>query len=400
MGEIKYKRPYLTNYQKDILDAPARYTVTEASTKVGKTASHIVWLFEKALQGKAGQNFWWIAPVFGQAEIAFNRMKRQVTDPNFFQVNHTKLVLTLPTGAEIHFKSAERPDNLYGEDVYAAVFDEFTRAREAAWFALRSTLTATKAPCKFIGNVRGKGNWGYKMARKAKMNEDPEYQHFLITAHDAVREGILDAAEIEQARRDLPEAVFKELYEAIPADNSTNPFGDAFIAQCTYPMTMNFPVCYGVDLAKSVDYTVIIGLDKGGGVCFFDRFQKDWRMTIETMKALPGAGVVPMLVDSTGVGDPVVEEVQHYINNVEGFKYSQISKQQIMQGLAVAIQRRAITFPEGPITEELYMFEYVYTQTGVKYAAPDGFHDDCVNALALAWKKHGGAHFAGQYSFM
>lgn len=30
-------------------------------------------------------------------------------------------------GAEIHFKSADNPDNLYGEDVYACVFDEVSR---------------------------------------------------------------------------------------------------------------------------------------------------------------------------------------------------------------------------------------------------------------------------------
>jgi hypothetical protein len=69
--KIKYNRPPLAPYQIAILDSTARYTVTAASTKAGKTASHIVWLFEKALQGKKGQSFWWVAPVYGQAEIAF-----------------------------------------------------------------------------------------------------------------------------------------------------------------------------------------------------------------------------------------------------------------------------------------------------------------------------------------
>jgi hypothetical protein len=55
-----------------------------------------------------------------------------------------------------------------------------------------------------------------------------------------------------------------------------------------------------------------------------------------------------------------------------------------MEGLAVAIQQREITFPEGPITNELNAFEYEYTRTGVRYSAPEGMHDDCVMALALA----------------
>lgn len=33
---------------------------------------------------------------------------------------------------------------------------------------------------------------------------------------------------------------------------------------------------------------------------------------------------------------------------------------------------------------ELESFEYEYTRTGVRYTAPEGMHDDCVMALALA----------------
>jgi hypothetical protein len=56
-----------------------------------------------------------------------------------------------------------------------------------------------------------------------------------------------------------------------------------------------------------------------------------------------------------------------------------------MEGLAMAIQGRAISFPDGPIRGELDSFEYTYTATGgVKYSAPVGMHDDCVVALSLA----------------
>jgi hypothetical protein len=55
-----------------------------------------------------------------------------------------------------------------------------------------------------------------------------------------------------------------------------------------------------------------------------------------------------------------------------------------MEGLSVAIQQRRVHFPEGPLLSELETFEYEYTRTGVRYRAPDGLHDDCVCALALA----------------
>jgi hypothetical protein len=89
--QINYQRPPLTSYQKAILDSPARYTITAASTKTGKTASHIIWLFEQALLLKPHQAVWWVAPVYQQAEIAFRRMKNQVNIPDFFTLTRANL---------------------------------------------------------------------------------------------------------------------------------------------------------------------------------------------------------------------------------------------------------------------------------------------------------------------
>lgn len=342
--EISYIRPSLSPYQEKMLDSPARYTVTEAATKTGKTASHIIWLLEQALNPdlKENDSVWWVAPVYGQAEIAYKRMKLQMNDREFFKANDSKLLLTLPTGVMINFKSAQNPDNLYGDDVYAAVFDEFTRAKEAAWHALRSTLTATKGKCKFIGNVKGKKNWGYRLAQKAKQGE-PNHEYFKITAYDAAEAGIISYDEIEQAKRDLPESVFNELYLAEASEDGSNPFGVTFIRQCIYPMSTNPPVCFGVDLANSVDYAVEIGLDKFGQVCYFNRYNKrGWRVVTQSVSSLPK---LPMKIDSTGVGDPIVEEVRLSQPAAEGFKFNPTSKQQLMEGLALAFQNRKIVIP-------------------------------------------------------
>lgn len=211
---MEINKPHLTNYQKAILFSKARFTITEASTKAGKTHSHIIWLFGKAheFESAIGKNYWWVAPVYNQSKIAFKRLKRNLIKYGVYSFNESNLIITCPNGSEIHFKSADNPDNLYGEDVYACVFDEAPRAKEEAWFALRSTLTATKAPCKIIGNFGGISNWVHKLKEKAKT--DKEYEYFKVTCWDAIREGILDKSEVEQAKRDLPEKIFKELYEA------------------------------------------------------------------------------------------------------------------------------------------------------------------------------------------
>jgi hypothetical protein len=137
-------------------------------------------------------------------------------------------------------------------------------------------------------------------------------------------------------------------------------------------------------------------MDSTGNVCYFDRFQTDWRTTKQKILQLPKAAI---LIDSTGVGDPITEDLQRDGLDVTGFKFSQTSKQQLMEGLQAAIHQRKISFPDGIIVSELEIFEYQFTATGVKYSAPSGFHDDTVMALALATQHVKQYSQKGRYSF-
>jgi len=225
---LEIEKPDLTDYQEEILYNDKRFTITEASTKAGKTFSHIWWLYEQAhlAERKENDNVWWVAPVYGQAKIAFNRLKAIVIHSGLYKINLSNLIITTPIGTHMHFKSADNPDNLFGEDVYAAVFDEAPRAKKEAWYALRSTLTATRGKCKMIGNFGGVSNWMHQLKSKA-LEKDTDYYYKKITAWDAVRAGILDEQEILQAQKDLPLKVFKQLYlaEAQESDDQLISYG-------------------------------------------------------------------------------------------------------------------------------------------------------------------------------
>ena len=80
------------------------------------------------------------------------------------------------------------------------------------------------------------------------------------------------------------------------------------------------------------------------------------------------------------------EDIANKRSGVELVQFTSRSKQQMMEGLAYAIQKREISFPDNEIKEELEEFEFEYTRNGVYYSAPDGLHDDCVCSLALAYK--------------
>lgn len=349
----------------------------------------MAWLVEQAVLGRPNQNFWWVSPIREQARIPFVRVKRGLPQ-SLYIANESAMTISLANGAILWFKGADHPDSLYGDDVFAAVIDEASRCKAEAWHAVRSTLTATHGPMRIIGNVRGRRNWAYELARRAEAGE-PNWHYAKITAYDAIAANILSNDEIEDARRGLPDAVFRELYLAEPSEDGSNPFGLGAIKQCLAPLSTASPDQWGIDLAKSVDWTVLLALDKQNATCRFDRFQLPWPET--TQRILSAVGRTPALVDSTGVGDPVLEGLQRpgastggrTINaNYEGYKFTAQSKQQLMEGLAVAIQQQEVRFPDGAIRAELEAFEFEVTRTGVKYSAPDGVHDDTVCALALA----------------
>lgn len=393
--ESPFHRLPLYPKQAAIVDDPARFTICEATTKAGKTMSHIEWLLDEGI--RTGEGEWlWAAPIYRQAEVAFrrscNRLRGliekpdgdsfrmvRVADPIPFRHNKTGLSIEC-NGARFVYASAEKPDNLYGEDTRGVVGDEISRWREDSWVAVYSTLAATKGRAKLIGNVKGRKNWSYKLARKAEAGER-DWSYHKLTASDAVDGGILDAEIVEQARRHLTDEVFRQLFMAEAGDDEGNPFGLAAIEACIHKAGLGPgpAVSWGWDLAKSVDWTVGIALNKLGQVCEFHRFQRSWDDTESEIVRL--SGPVPGIVDSTGVGDPIMERLAKRTNLV-GMKYTSQSKQQLMEGLAVALQTSEVAYPDGPIRHELEAFEYEYTRTGVRYSAPAGMHDDCVCALA------------------
>jgi phage FluMu gp28-like protein len=371
--------------QEKILNADKRFIVVMCGRRFGKSELSQILIIKEALKG--GQVAY-VTPTYGLAQVFFERLAKVLP----FKNNISKLKIYCPNEGSIEFFTGERLDNLRGRKFHLVIIDEaaFISDLEDGWNnSIRPTLTDYEGRAVFLSTPRGK-NFFYSLFMKQGEND---WQSFKFSTYDNPH---INPREIDEARIQLPEVVFNQEYLADPAENSANPFGNAFIKRCIKPISAQPIVCYGIDLAKSVDFTVIVGLDNNGNVAYFDRFQLDWHNTKETIKRLPPA---PIIVDSTGVGDPILEDLLREGVNIEGLKFTSQSKQQLMEGLASAIQQGRIGFPEGVIVDELDVFEYQFTANGVRYSAPSGFHDDCVMALALAWQNHNIKRGSGRYAF-
>lgn len=174
-----------------------------------------------------------------------------------------------------------------------------------------------------------------------------------------------------------------------------------------------FTYVLGVDLAKSIDHTTMSVL------CvelkeqhYYERMENEnkasWYYQKEKIKAISklynDAVVVP---DSTGLGDPITEDLQRAGVNVfvdtanqdnpkevAGVKFTQRSKKNLIEKLKISIELQCFRIPyiKQQITQ-LKQYEAVKMASGqIRYGAPAGkdengddvYHDDDVMSLALA----------------
>lgn len=375
--------------QQQVITEAKRFNVLCCGRRWGKSALAVNLLSETALDGHPAGYF---TPTYKLLTEIYKdchaRLKPIVSKSNQNQF------IELITGGLIDFWTLENDYAGRGRKYKRDVIDEaaFSKNLFDKWTqAIRPTLTDLKGDAFFLSTPKGKNDF-YKLYMRGKSGE-ANWQSWQMSTYT---NPYIDPSEIDDAKSDLPELAFSQEYMAEFNDSIANPFGYPYIQQCTYPLSTEPAVCYGIDLAKSFDWAVIIGLDRNGAVCHFDRWQSDWRTTTRKILDLPDK---PIVLDSTGSGDPVGEDIAR-VRSVELFVFTSRTKQQIMEGLAVAIQKREITFPEGIIKDELECFEYEYTRSGVKYSAPSGLHDDCVCALALCWDLYRRVgKSSGQYSF-
>lgn len=373
--------------QEQVLSESSRFNVLNCGRRWGKTTLSKNLLSETALNGDPAGYF---TPTYKLLEGTFKETLIDLEPVT--RRKHDNQFIELVTGGIIEFWSLDNPFAGRSRKYKRAIIDEaaFVKSLTTSWNeSIRPTLTDLIGDAWFMSTPRGKNDF-YKFHQRGKSNEKNWASWTLPTNTNP----FIDKQELEDARIDLPEIAYNQEYLAIFSDNVANPFGIKYIERCIKTLSNNPAVVYGIDLAKSVDWTVVIGLDEYRQICFFDRWQSDWGQTKQRIKNIVGS--TEALVDATGVGDPIVEDIQKECHAIEGFKFTSESKQQIMEGLAASVQKSEITILDGILRDEMESFEFEYSRTGkVKYRAPDGMHDDCVCALALANHKFSHKNFLG-----
>lgn len=368
--------------QQVIVENPARFKVVMCGRRFGKTAFGVREACDVAL---AGGPVGWFAPTYKYVLEVWRELLQRL-QPVIARSNDQERRIELVTGGVIEMWTMDTPDPGLGRKYQLAVIDEAGIVPDLLMIwqrAIRPTLVDLSGGGLFLGTPRGRRHGFVVLFNRGNDPSEPDWASFRAKTLD---NPYIPVAEVEAARRELPPEVFAQEFEGIPTDDGANPFGlDAIRRAVDAPGTTTphgQPVVYGVDLARSLDFTVVCGLDAYRRVVFLDRWQAPWAVTKAKIRDL--VGQTPIVADATGVGDAIVADLQAMGVSVTPHVFTQPSKLRLMQRLVAAFQGDELKIPDGWLIGELEAFEFQYTATGVRYEAPSGFHDDGVMALGLA----------------
>lgn len=382
--------------QQEIADHSARFKVAACGRRIGKTELGKDVLIEGALTGRP---FAYFAPTYRNVVKMWDRIYGAVHD--VIQVaNKQNRRIVLMGGGVIDFWSLDAIDAMRGEAYAGVVIDEAAQVPnlEYAWNeAIRPALTDYKGWALFLSTPRGR-DFFWSLYMRGVDTAKPDWQSWQRPTTDNPH---IDPSEVEQARGELPERAFQQEYLAEFLADGGAVFRNISAAAIIEPPQQPRPsheYIFGVDWAKAHDFTVIAVLDRtANNIVHIERFnQIGWSLQRGRLMTMVGKWTPRAIwAEENSVGGPNIEALQHSGLPVRPFTTTASSKGPLIESLALALERKEIRIVNDPVlVGELQSYTLKRLPSGrFAYNAPDGMHDDCVIATALAW--HGATHGGG-----
>jgi hypothetical protein len=368
-----------------------RFRTVCTGRRFGKTLCLAAELLDRGGCELAG-DYGWVAPTYNVAERGIEAF-RTIAE-GFVNVSGrapSKLEFDGPVGCvRVWFLSADNPDNIRGYGFQGLVIDEAGSMPVDVWtYVLRPTIAQTLGWAVFVSTPKGR-NWFYDLFTRGLDPAEDDYTSFRFPSNASP---YFPAKEWEEAKRTLPADVFKQEYEAEFLEDSAGVFRNidaCLISDFQFPNADHFRnVVVGCDVAKHTDWTVLIAMDAETGRCFaMERFNHlDWPIQKERILGFVRKFRGRLILDASGVGDPIFDDLKRVYGDIEAFKFTSASKTALVQRLIVAVEQSKVCWPSAwdVLTAEMKRYEYEISPSGgISYNAPGGYHDDCVMALALA----------------
>jgi len=376
-----------------ILESKERFVTLCASRQFSKSTILQNVLLYRSLNNKNITSLY-ITPTYSLALIVMNKIYQDLLESDVVKsYNKTENQITFINNSVTHFRSSTNPDTIRGLSANYLYIDEASFQSDDVWNSARPTLNVIGKQAVLASTPRSKQGFFYSCCQQGQAgNENYKYLFGHYSSNP-----FYNKLEVEDAKKTLPESIFRQEYDAEFLDDGGSVFGD--IRKCQIVHTFDYfksdgPYSIGIDLGRQEDYTVVTVLNKFGKVVeiYRDR-QKDWIFLISSINAIiskyPGSVV---LCETNNQGDVVFDLLRKSNSSIRGFTTTQESKAEIIEELILAFQTYDIQIPVQelfpPLYSEINTFTFTYSPKTrrVSYGSLTGFHDDCIISLALAVK--------------
>lgn len=378
--------------QRAIANSTARYRVASCGRRFGKTMLAAYWLTMRddgsAVNGKRAA---WFAPTYKILLEAWDDIGRTLK-PVIKRKNKTEQRITLITGGVVDFWTLNDIDAGRSRRYHRVVVDEAAHATnlEETWSkSISPTLTDYRGEAWFISTPRG-DNYFSELFRRGEDASWPDWASFRMPTSS---NPFIPQEEVENQRRALPSRVFAQEYLAEFVADGAGVFrriDKARTSQLLERGRAGFGYVIGVDWGRSDDFTVMIVAEVGTNeVVAMERFTGTaYPVQADRLKGLVKRfNNASIIAEANSMGMPIIEQLQRDGLVIEPFWTTNATKAQAVESLVLAFETDAIAIPDlAVLRDELVAYDSERLPSGgVRYSAPQGRHDDCVMALALAW---------------
>jgi hypothetical protein len=390
--------PRLRGDQFRIAQDPARIKVVAMGRRWGKTLMAGSLCMAVAA---SGQPVAWVVPTYRNAEPVWRFLLFHVADleasGDVVVRKGIRTIIFPATGGRISIFTADNDTAIRGEAFKLVVVDEAARVAETTYTdVLRPTIADLDGTIVLISTPRGR-NWFWREWLSGQTDETGYIKSWKAPSLANPNPNIKRAYHL--AREKSPWRSFAQEWDAEFLEDGGAVFrGVRQLARgnSMTPYQAGHVYVVGIDLARKTDYTAVAVLDVTTlpvTLVAMDRFTGiSWSLQKGRIKALvEHYHAVRVLVDATGPGDPVFEDLNAMLatgaRRMDGIWFNNLRKGLIIEHLSLLVERGGIRLlPWDILLNELEAYEAKTLPVSglTRYTAPDGFHDDTVIALALA----------------
>jgi hypothetical protein len=296
------------------------------------------------------------------------------------------MIIELINGSILQMVGADNIDRIVGTNPIGVVFSEYSLMKPDVWNLISPILRENDGFAIFIMTPRGT-NHAFDLMQTIKNDKNWFVQ--ILTVDDTQA---LSKEQLAEAKAEMPQDLFKQEYYCTFLDNGLGFFRR--VDENTYKVEEYTPKEFalyqiGVDLAKYNDYTVISPFNlQDFHLLKQDSFnQMDYNLQkarIENVYLKHNKGRI--VIDSTGVGEPVFDDLNARGMNILPFRFNKTSRTDLLKNLQILLEQDKIKIPNDEVLiDELKSMTYELTDMGgTKITVPDGKHDDRIMSLALA----------------